>query len=227
MRESIYTIPVNEVFEPRDGCPLCRMRDILEERCVEYIMGAAMMESDVRIATNEEGFCSFHFGKMLERRNRLSLALMLESHLAHIGERYLTEDGTAPGKREPSRAQGQVGKCFVCSQIEGAMDRMIANMLHMWEKEPEFRRLFAEQPALCYPHAVRLLELAPGSLHRKSLPEFRQETLRIARGCLEALSENVTAFCRSFDYRSTGTLSESEKQSAERAVWFLTTRKPD
>ncbi len=29
MREDICSIPVNEVFEPKDGCPFCRMRDML------------------------------------------------------------------------------------------------------------------------------------------------------------------------------------------------------
>lgn len=38
MREDICTIPVSEVFEPKDGCPICRMRDTVETRMVEYIM---------------------------------------------------------------------------------------------------------------------------------------------------------------------------------------------
>ena len=77
MREDITTIPVSEVFEPRDGCPICRMRNRLEERVVEYITGAAMMEPDVRIETNKKGFCFTHYQQMLKRRNRLSVALML------------------------------------------------------------------------------------------------------------------------------------------------------
>ena len=32
MRDSIYTIPVSEVFEPMDGCPICRMRNTIEEK---------------------------------------------------------------------------------------------------------------------------------------------------------------------------------------------------
>ena len=44
MREDICSIPVNEVFEPKDGCPFCRMRDMLEDRMATYITGAAMME---------------------------------------------------------------------------------------------------------------------------------------------------------------------------------------
>ena len=60
MRSDICSIPVAEVFEPKEGCPLCRMRDMLEERVLEYIMGAAMMEPDVRIETNRQGFCKDH-----------------------------------------------------------------------------------------------------------------------------------------------------------------------
>ena len=86
MREDICTIPVSEVFEPKDGCPICRMRDTVETRMVEYIMGAAMMEPDVRMETNRRGFCEDHFRKMLGQKNRLSLALMLESRLIEIKE---------------------------------------------------------------------------------------------------------------------------------------------
>ena len=81
MRESILTIPVNEIFEPKCGCPICTMRDMLEQRTVDYIMGAAMMEPDVRIETNRQGFCKTHLEQMRACKNRLSLALMLQTHL--------------------------------------------------------------------------------------------------------------------------------------------------
>ena len=55
MRESILTIPINEVFEPREGCPICAMRNTVEQHISEYIMGAAMMEPDVRMETNRLG----------------------------------------------------------------------------------------------------------------------------------------------------------------------------
>ena len=75
MRESILTIPISEILEPREGCPICRMRDMLEQRTVEYIMGAAMMEPDVRIETNRAGFCSAHFAQMLNARTGFPLPL--------------------------------------------------------------------------------------------------------------------------------------------------------
>ena len=60
---------------------------MLESRLAEYITGAAMMEPDVRIETNRLGFCARHFDKICEVGNRLSIALILESHLHELEER--------------------------------------------------------------------------------------------------------------------------------------------
>ena len=57
MRSDICSIPVEEVFEPKEGCPVCRMRDMLEKRMADYITGAAMMEPEIRKVTNQKGFC--------------------------------------------------------------------------------------------------------------------------------------------------------------------------
>ena len=81
MREDICSIPINEVFEPKDGCPYCRMRDMLEDRMATYITGAAMMEPDVRVETNRLGFCETHMKHILERGSRLSVALILQTLL--------------------------------------------------------------------------------------------------------------------------------------------------
>ena len=36
MRESILTIPVTDIFDPKCGCPICRLRDTLEQRTVVH-----------------------------------------------------------------------------------------------------------------------------------------------------------------------------------------------
>lgn len=84
MAEQIYTIPINEAFEEIGGCPLCRMKKKLERESLEYVMGAAMMDPDVRIRTNRLGFCRGHYDDMIAMKNRLSLTLMLESHLDEV-----------------------------------------------------------------------------------------------------------------------------------------------
>ena len=79
--EKIYTIPVNETFEEQDGCPFCRLFSRLENDELDIILGASMMEPDIRIKTNEQGFCADHYSMMLKRKRMLGIALMLDSHL--------------------------------------------------------------------------------------------------------------------------------------------------
>ena len=38
MKETIVTIPINDLFAPKCGCPLCRMEEMLEEQYVTFIM---------------------------------------------------------------------------------------------------------------------------------------------------------------------------------------------
>ena len=108
MREDITSIPISDVFEPRDGCPICRMRNLLEERVADYITGPAMMEPDVRIETNKQGFCFTHYRMMLSGRSRLSVALMLESHLNEVEKQVFAGApllGKSAGKQAKSAGQ--------------------------------------------------------------------------------------------------------------------------
>ena len=87
--EQIYTIPVNEAFElvgdkPECGCPFCHLYRKLQEDEIEIILGASMMEPDIRIKTNEEGFCGRHYARMLVRKRMLGMGLIMQSHLAEV-----------------------------------------------------------------------------------------------------------------------------------------------
>lgn len=101
MAEQIYTIPINEAFEQHGGCPLCRMKQKLERESLEYVMGAAMMDPDVRIRTNRLGFCRNHYDDMLAMKNRLSLALMLESHLDEVSKLFPEDASKLPEMPAP------------------------------------------------------------------------------------------------------------------------------
>lgn len=231
MREDITSIPVSEVFEPKDGCPICRMRDLLEKRVAEYITGAAMMEPDVRIETNKLGFCIDHYRLILKQRNRLGVALMLESHLAELEE---TVFQGAPligksAKRQAKSAIEHTGTCFLCRQVEWAMQRMLATVCRLWENESDFRTLFSEQPSLCLPHFTALVSAAEaGGMRKKRVPEFAKAAATISRNTLQELHGDVAHFCKMFDYRSSSEGADwgNSRDSLERAVRYLTTRLP-
>ena len=230
MRDDITSIPISEVFEPRDGCPVCRLRDTLEERVVDYITGAAMLEPDVRQETNRLGFCHVHYQMMLKKRNRLGVALIMQSHLDEI-ERQVFAGPPLLGKSAKNQAKSasfSVCTCFVCRQIDWAMERMLATICRLWENERDFRRLFEEQPALCLPHFSLLTEAAAKNMGKKSLPDFCKAASGLCKSYLTELRKDVSHFCRMFDYRSGGEDADwgNSKDSVERSIWWLTSRKP-
>ncbi len=226
MRDSIYTIPVNEVFEPRCGCPICRMEQTLEQRCVDYIMGAAMMEPDVRIETNRLGFCTKHFEQMLHCKNRLSLALMLESHLQELKKDNFrdicTHAHTKPKKRNDVKTVNHT--CFVCEKIDWALSRMLYTVVDQYAKDADFRQLFAEQEYLCLPHLEMLLDVGADHLPKKMKAEFEKQAINLAMKQLETVSTDVSHFCRMFDYRNSGENADwgNSRDSIERAIRLLT-----
>lgn len=89
MKETIYTIPVNEAFETPCECPLCKLENRFENDRVNYYLGPSLMEPENRIETNETGFCAEHFAMMYDTQaNRLGLGLMIHTHLCEQNERF-------------------------------------------------------------------------------------------------------------------------------------------
>lgn len=231
MREDICTIPVKDVFDIQDGCPLCRMRDTIEQRMLEYIMGSAMMEPDVRISTNKQGFCHTHFDMMFNRRGRLALALILESHLEEIINNLESKKGLlAPSAAKQAEYMGRMlDDCFVCEKIEWGFSRMIDTIYRLYETQSEFRSLFDSQPAFCLPHFHRLLSGCNKKVMRQRHKEFHKSLTEITLKSLKQLKSEVKHFSSMYDYRNNTEDADwgNSKDSIERTIKILTSRKVD
>lgn len=221
MRDDICTIPISEIFEVNDGCPICRMRDTVEKHLLEYILGDAMMEPDVRILTNQKGFCTRHYEKLLSQRGRLQLALILQTHLDEINKRVFSEK--TPQKQSLKSASEITESCFLCEKIEWGMSRLVSTVYRCYENEEDFRALFNSQPAFCLPHYEMLMHGADKRLMRKHGKEFEDNLLRIAKGHLEMLYGKISQYCSMYDYRSSGSKADMEKckNAVEHSIYFL------
>jgi hypothetical protein len=65
-------------------------------------------------------------------------------------------------KKQAKEARQRLQTCFVCDQMEDAMQKMLATVCRTWETQKEFRQLFEDQPCLCLPHFVDLVEASAG-----------------------------------------------------------------
>ena len=151
--ETLYTIPVNMAFEEcadsqENCCPFCRLYAELEDTELEYILGASMMEPDVRVKTNEQGFCRKHYDMMLLMKNRLGIALMLESHLDEVKKKVRSRGIVSAVRGKGVAAVDDLQKleesCYVCGKIEFHIDKMFECAVYLWQNDEQFRNEYRE-----------------------------------------------------------------------------------
>lgn len=225
MRDDICTIPVSEVFEVNDGCPICRMRDTVEERIIDYIMGDAMMEPDVRIETNRVGFCEHHYNAMLSHRGRLQLALMLQTHIDEINKNVFKKSVFTSANKRGEKAAKISDTCFICDKIEYGISRMIDTIYRCYENERDFRELFNSQSMICLPHYERLINGIDKRNMKRYGGEFASNLTRITGEYSKKLYESLSEYCTMYDYRAKKEEASAEcKDSVERTVAFLNGR---
>lgn len=221
--EKIYTIPVNDAFNESSGCPFCRMRQKLEKDEVNIILGASMMEPDIRIKTNEKGFCSKHFGDLLRGQKRLPLALMLESHLEEILKECVTPAIAVKGRitAVADKLNGFCNTCYICEKVEFHLEKMFETSCLLWENDVDFRKKYVSKTFFCLPCYTRLLKTAKRCISKKQLDDFLKTSQEIEMGYLKSLKDDVSWFCKKFDYRFQEEPWGNSKDSVERTVELL------
>lgn len=227
--EKIYTIPVNEAFDKSAedkscGCPMCTLERMLEENELEIILGAAMMEPDIRIETNKKGFCAKHFDMMFERKNRLGLALMLESHLDEQREKLKPSGLKALGmgaEKRISHIREQSHSCYVCDRAAFHFEKMNETAVILWDTEDAFRKKLEKVPYVCSEHYARLIEYAKKRLSKKRFADFSEALDALYFGYYDKLREDVKWFIKKFDYRYEEEPWNDAKDAVERAIKFL------
>jgi hypothetical protein len=196
----------------------------LEETELDLILGASMMEPDIRKKTNELGFCGKHYRRMFTMKNRLGMALMLESHLDTLKKDlapggFLAKDSSSkPVKRMAELEES----CYVCGRIEDKFSKMIATAVYLYHTEEDFRKKFSSAQTICLPHYRRLLTAANGNMPKKLYANLFEDADKLVRGYLDTLKDDVSWFCKKFDYRFDDQPWGNSKDSVERSIRFLT-----
>ena len=236
MKEKIYTIPVNEAYDTDCECPLCFLEKQLETEAVDYALGAAMMEPDYRVESNEIGYCNKHFSQMFSRPNKLALALVLDTHLEEIRKKLKKHEKSmkSPSKTSIFKKKSEKalavtaeldkieGGCMVCKKINATMERYIDVLLYMWAKEEGFKNKFDKSKGVCLKHLNMLIQGAPKSLDDKNSSEFIASLYQKELSELERIQEDIHKFTLKFDYRNAdmewGTAKDAPIRTIEKIV---------
>lgn len=227
MAEKLYTIPVNDAFHKNSECPLCSMYQRLESDAVEFMVGPSYMEDDIRMETDEKGFCDRHMGALLAKKNRLGIALILKTHLdRQIAEtERLAKKPIKPLsllKKEPSEIAKYAGdthkKCYLCDRIGLTFPHYVDTVVKLYKRDEAFRDLYQRSKGFCYEHFSQLIESARANFSGETLREFVDTTVTLYTENLKRVADDLEWFTRKFDYRYKDEPWKDSKDAIERAV---------
>lgn len=243
MKEQIYTIPVNEVYDTDCECPMCELEKRLEHEAVGYTLGAAMMEPDFRENSNKTGFCRHHFSMLFDMPSKLPLALILDTHLDEIrsklnllkkeASKLTTEKSSLFKKSGASNFRASLSKtlsdidsgCIICEKINYTMQRYADVLLYMWANDEEFKEKFDKSKGLCIRHMKLITDMTEKSLSDSKAAEFLSALFIKQTDELNRIQEDIHKFTLKFDYRNKdmdwGTAQDAPVRTIEKISGFI------
>lgn len=213
MKEQLYTIPVNDAFQSDCECPLCKLKNELEENAISYTLGPSYMEDDIRAVTDEMGFCQNHMKALYQQKNRLGLALILSTHMNKVTKDLKNLSSTTSPtsksllkkKSEKTDLYHYVEKlehnCFICNRIDSVFDRYINTIFHLYKKESDFSNQIKSSKGFCTYHYSLLYNEAPKHLSKDILKQFISDINSVYFSNMERLQDDIAWFINKFDYR--------------------------
>jgi hypothetical protein len=237
MKEKIYTIPVNDAFDSKNGCPLCTLEKKLNNQLLDYYLGPSLMEPDVRKSTNEKGFCRDHLEQLYNcNMNRLGLGLMLHTHMndliGDIGSELA--QGISSSKKKlfqhkqddyrkilafaADKIDQRANSCVICDRIEETMDRYMEVLFYLYFADLAFKVKFDHVDGFCLPHLASLLRGAGRYLNHKQAVSFISALTDVQKRSLEKIRDDVEWFTLKFDYRNHSKSWKNSKDALPRSI---------
>ena len=238
MKETIYTIPVNDAFDKESECALCELEKDLENSNIEYTTGAALMEPNVRIQMNEKGFCKKHYSNLLtSQKNALGISLILTSHHEtimgeidkKISKKYIDLEKSQKQKTRTKLAQeisndlieilsNDAATCFICDRIVFTMDKYLDVVIYMWDTNDHFRTGFIKSKGFCNKHTALLLEYGKNKLKNDKFDKFVSDVYMLFITNWKRNEEDLRWFTQKFDYRFKNEPWKDSKDALPRVV---------
>lgn len=233
MKYQIDTIPVWDAIKEHAECPFCLLQEKAETKQLDYYLGDSVMQSHIRMRTNETGFCAGHYEMMLKSDRKLSLGLMCTTHSQHVMKQIEEPINALIAKsdnaKKTSKNLGKVveiinainDKCVICEDIEYDIMRYLHTYIYLYKKDPQLKEEMAQSKGFCLKHFSALLQVAKTKLSGKNLSEFLSLYATVQKENMTRLQGETKWFCDKFDYRNMDKPWENSKDALPRIATKL------
>lgn len=238
MRDQIHTIPVLDALRQPGNCPFCAMHSKLDRDAVQFIIGPAYMEDDIRMETNRRGFCAAHLSQMYEQQNRLGLGLMLHTFMQQLNkdaaatqtQKSAAAGGFRFGKPKPvdtpdvrlrARLAQTQSDCYLCARVEETFARYMDTFFSLWQHDKDAVALTEAVPGYCLPHFTAMLAAAEDKLSNAKRERFCVAAIEKQLRFMKQMEEDLEWFTLKFDYRHANEPWGNAKDAVPRAMALI------
>lgn len=160
---------------------------------------------------------------MFDMKNRLGLALMLESHLESLKKEIKTGNifSRDIAAKSVDRIERLENTCYVCDRIEDKISKMFTTAAYLFDEEKDFKSDFKEVRYFCLPHYREYMLAAKRALDKEGYADLVRAANEKVTAYLDSLKDDVSLFCKKFDYRFDDLPWGESKDSVERSIKFL------
>ncbi len=238
MKEKLYTIPLNDAFNADDECPFCYVERSLEQNAIDFVLGPgdSYMESDIREATDNAGFCRHHLKMMYDYGNSLGNGLILKTHFKKISQNILDSFSKARPKKQGlfpqknSSCDNAVSAfiresekhCYVCEYYKDTYERYIDTFFHLFKNDPDFVKKLEGSKGFCIHHLGEVMQKASGALNIQKQKELFDILNRLCADNFSRIEEDISWFCDKFDYRYRDADWKNSKDAIPRTMQKIT-----
>ena len=236
MKETLYTIPLNDAVNADDECPFCYIEREVEQDLLDFVLGSgsSYMESDVREATDKAGFCRAHFKKMFDYGNTLGNGWILKTHYARVNremkeqfQKFAPRKSGLMGKFKKNTervnpigiwVQEKENSCYICNRFADTYERYLDTFFYMYQKDESFKKRILSGKGFCLHHFGDLCEYSETMLSDKEKKEFYPAMFELMEKNMERLEEDVSWLVEKFDYRNKDADWKESKDAIQRGM---------
>jgi hypothetical protein len=232
MKQKIYDIPIWEAYGLENcECALCIIEKNMEISFMDILFDDMLMTPYFAKKLQSYRFCSNHFRKLYIYKDKLGLALIVNNFLQC--EKETLEQGVSQasnrdskgitikkmfsGKKATAKQENEMN-CYLCEQINNNIIDYVEVLVKLWDKNTEFKKLFASSRGHCMKHYNLVMDRVSNYLHGSSLNEFKEITHKIQLENVNRIIGELDWFATKFDYRFKEAPWKNSKDALPRSI---------
>ncbi len=200
MKYHIDTGLIYDKFKENADCPLCLIKQLIEEQLLHEYLNDAVMEDDTHILVVKNGFCERHFDMLFARPNKLSLAIQADSNIPTLQALLEPPKGFGSEKKVADSLDKARKTCVICDHLADSMVKYYKTVAQMFHGEKYFYKLLISSKGFCLEHYAELVRFA--KFAGPSKKSYLEILSKVEKNALKKVKENLKAFCAKHDYRN-------------------------